>query len=139
MALELTKEYVIIFSELIDTFFLVIHKKKVLFLHWYHHITVLLYTWYGFTHASPIGVHMTAMNVSKRIFIEICGEARNSVNLSLIFPAVLCSCYHVRLLLFDGHQNEAQVVQPHVDYLYANCSNDWGMHRYCFGIPLLQD
>jgi len=31
-------------------------------LHWYHHITVLLYTWYGYTHASPIGVHMTAMN-----------------------------------------------------------------------------
>ena len=47
---------------MIDTFFLVIHKKKVLFLHWYHHITVLLYTWYGYTHASPIGVHMTAMN-----------------------------------------------------------------------------
>lgn len=52
------------FPELIDTFFLIIHKKKVLFLHWYHHITVLLYTWYGFTHASPIGVHMTAMNYS---------------------------------------------------------------------------
>jgi elongation of very long chain fatty acids protein 6 len=50
--------------ELIDTFFLIIHKKNVLFLHWYHHITVLLYTWYGFTHASPIGVHMTAMNYS---------------------------------------------------------------------------
>ncbi|CAB9506589.1 of very long chain fatty acids protein 6 [Seminavis robusta] len=50
------------FPELIDTFFLIVHKKNVLFLHWYHHITVLLYTWYGFTNASPIGCHMTAMN-----------------------------------------------------------------------------
>lgn len=47
-----------------DTFFLVIHKKKVLFLHWYHHITVLLYTYYGYCNASPIGVYMTAMNYS---------------------------------------------------------------------------
>merc|ERR1712127_1141715 len=33
------------FAELWDTFFIVVHKKPLIFLHWYHHITVLLYCW----------------------------------------------------------------------------------------------
>jgi hypothetical protein len=36
------------FPELIDTFFIVIHKKPLIFLHWYHHITVLLYCWHSY-------------------------------------------------------------------------------------------
>jgi len=35
------------FPELLDTAFLVIRGKNVLFLHWYHHISVLLYCWYS--------------------------------------------------------------------------------------------
>lgn len=31
------------FFELIDTLFLIIHKRPVIFLHWFHHLTVLLY------------------------------------------------------------------------------------------------
>ena len=36
--------------ELIDTVFLVIQKKPVIFLHWYHHVTVCLYCWHTYTH-----------------------------------------------------------------------------------------
>lgn len=33
------------FPELIDTMFLVVRGRPILFLHWYHHVTVLLYCW----------------------------------------------------------------------------------------------
>ena len=33
--------------ELIDTIFIVLRKKPLIFLHWYHHVTVLLFCWNG--------------------------------------------------------------------------------------------
>jgi len=50
------------FPELFDTFFIVIHKKELIFLHWYHHITVLLYCWYSYVSLSPTGGFFAIMN-----------------------------------------------------------------------------
>jgi hypothetical protein len=52
------------FPELFDTFFVVIHKKPLLFLHWYHHITVLLYCWHSYVTKSPYGLFFVVMNYS---------------------------------------------------------------------------
>lgn len=48
-------------GELIDTLFLVLHKKPVIFLHWYHHVTVLLFCWFTYVGKNP-GVIFCGMN-----------------------------------------------------------------------------
>jgi elongation of very long chain fatty acids protein 6 len=50
------------YSELFDTFFILIHKKKLIFLHWYHHITVLLYCWHSYVTHTPSGIFFVNMN-----------------------------------------------------------------------------
>jgi len=50
------------FPELIDTFFIVIHKKPLIFLHWYHHISVLLYCWHAYVTKAPAGLFFVTMN-----------------------------------------------------------------------------
>lgn len=50
------------FAELGDTLFLVIRKRTVMFLHWYHHCTVLAYTWFAFTHDASTGKYFILMN-----------------------------------------------------------------------------
>jgi len=50
------------FPELLDTFFIVIHKKPLIFLHWYHHVTVLLYCWFSYANKSPSGLFFVVMN-----------------------------------------------------------------------------
>jgi elongation of very long chain fatty acids protein 6 len=36
------------FPELVDTLFIVLRKQKLIFLHWYHHVTVFIYCWYHY-------------------------------------------------------------------------------------------
>eukprot|EP00440_Ansanella_granifera_P000526 gb/GFBE01000571.1/.p1 GENE.gb/GFBE01000571.1/~~gb/GFBE01000571.1/.p1 ORF type:complete len:332 (+),score=56.89 gb/GFBE01000571.1/:1-996(+) len=52
------------YAELFDTFFLVVRKKRIGFLHWYHHFSVLLYCWHAYTWEMPTGLYFTAMNYS---------------------------------------------------------------------------
>ena len=52
------------FPELFDTFFIIIHKKPLIFLHWYHHLTVLLYCWHAYSQRSSAGIFFITMNYS---------------------------------------------------------------------------
>lgn len=48
--------------ELGDTVFIVLRKQPLIFLHWYHHITVLIYTWYSYADRTSSGRWYIAMN-----------------------------------------------------------------------------
>ncbi len=50
--------------ELGDTFFVVVRKAPLHFLHWYHHITVLCYTWYALASQNNAGHWFCAVNLA---------------------------------------------------------------------------
>jgi len=48
--------------ELVDTLFIVLGKRPLIFLHWYHHITVLLFCWLSYAERASVGLSFAAMN-----------------------------------------------------------------------------
>ena len=48
--------------ELVDTLFIILRKQKLIFLHWYHHATVLCYCWYSYKDFSSNGRWFMNMN-----------------------------------------------------------------------------
>lgn len=48
--------------ELVDTLFIVLRKQPLIFLHWYHHATVLIYCWYSYHDFTASGLWFMTMN-----------------------------------------------------------------------------
>lgn len=48
--------------EVLDTVFIVLRKKPLTFLHWYHHVSVLLFCWNSYVTESAAGLYFVAMN-----------------------------------------------------------------------------
>ncbi|KAF8375688.1 hypothetical protein PRIPAC_82117, partial [Pristionchus pacificus] len=45
--------HIIRLFEFTDTFFIILRKQPLLFIHWYHHALTLYVSWYSYAHPSP--------------------------------------------------------------------------------------
>lgn len=48
--------------ELLDTMFIILSKRPLILLQWYHHITVLFYTWHAYATLNGAGIWFITMN-----------------------------------------------------------------------------
>lgn len=50
--------------ELVDTLFLKLRARPIIFLHWYHHVSVMFYTWHAFVTRTSLGPWFAGVNYS---------------------------------------------------------------------------
>ncbi len=134
--------------ELLDTFFIVARKKPLVFLHWYHHVTVLLFCWHSYATEASTGLFFVSMNYSVHavmygyyclmaidakpkwlnpVIITICQIAQ------MIVGTALC-CVSLYLLLFGDincavkTENVIAGMLMYGSYLYLFC--DFAKRRF---------
>jgi elongation of very long chain fatty acids protein 6 len=55
--------------ELGDTAFIILRKQPLIFLHWYHHVTVFIYVWFSYTDHTAPGRWFMVMNFTVHSFM----------------------------------------------------------------------
>ena len=87
--------------ELVDTAFIVLRKRPLIFLHWYHHVTVLFFCWNAYATLAGTGLYFVAMNYSVHALMYgyYCLMALNMCPKS--FPTVLITLSQI-MQMFVG-------------------------------------
>ena len=55
--------------ELVDTYFIIFRKGPLIFLHWYHHATVLIFCWFSYSQEALITVLFSGVNYFVHAFM----------------------------------------------------------------------
>jgi len=116
--------------ELGDTMFIVLRKKPLIFLHWYHHISALLYTWYSFPNKISYGRWFICLNFAahaimysyytlRAMKIRVPNKIRMSITLFQLIQMVI-GClinFYVYSVKKQGHYCEVSV--RNIGYSFA--------------------
>lgn len=84
--------------ELGDTFFIVARKQKLIFLHWFHHVSVLFFVWYSNSEKFSIGSWFIVMNylIHSLMYIHFSLRAMK-VRVSTLMPLCITTLQLVQM------------------------------------------
>lgn len=133
--------------ELLDTLFIVLRKRPLLFLHWYHHVTVLLFCWSAYSTLEGSGLYFIAMNFSIHAVmygyyclqaLKVCPNWFPVAILTLfqvvqmiIGTGICIACWYYKLSGQDCHASKPNLIAAaamYGSYLYLFC--DFAFRRY---------
>ena len=83
--------------ELLDTAFLIARKRKIIFLHWYHHLLTLIFCYYCYSHPTSVIV----LNGTINAFVHIIMYAYYAVTASGRRLPRVCACFVTTLQLLQ--------------------------------------
>jgi len=135
--------------ELMDTVFIVLRKRPLIFLHWYHHVTVLLFCWSAYSSMAGSGLYFVAMNYSVHALmygyyclqaLRLCPKSFPAVLITIsqiaqmfIGTGVCISCWYYKLAGKSCHNDTSNLIAGGLmygSYLYLFC--DFAVRRYVF-------
>lgn len=135
--------------ELVDTVFIVLRKRPLIFLHWYHHVTVLLFCWSAYSTISGSGLYFVAMNYSVHALmygyyclqaLKMCPKSFPAVLITLsqiaqmfVGTGVCISCWYYLINGTPCHNDTSNLVAGALmygSYLYLFC--EFAVKRYVF-------
>lgn len=135
--------------ELIDTVFIVLRKRPLIFLHWYHHVTVLLFCWSAYSTTAGSGLYFVAMNYSVHALmygyyclqaLRMCPKSFPAVIITIsqiaqmfIGTGVCAACWYYNLTGKSCHNETSNLIAGGLmygSYLYLFC--DFAVRRYVF-------
>jgi elongation of very long chain fatty acids protein 6 len=138
--------------ELLDTVFIVLRRKPLIFLHWYHHVTVLLFCWSAYSTLAASGLYFVAMNytVHAIMYGYYCLQALKMLPRS--FPAILItvsqilqmfigtgvciSCWYYNLTGKSCQNDQSNLIAGALMYgSYLYLFADFAVRRYLFEKP----
>lgn len=138
--------------ELLDTVFIVLRRKPLIFLHWYHHVTVLLFCWSAYSTLAASGLYFVAMNytVHAIMYGYYCLQALKMLPRS--FPAILItvsqilqmfigtgvciSCWYYNLTGKSCQNDQSNLIAGALMYgSYLYLFADFAARRYLFEKP----
>lgn len=135
--------------ELVDTVFIVLRKRPLIFLHWYHHVTVLLFCWSAYSTLAGSGLYFVAMNYSVHALmygyyclqaLRMCPKSFPAVLITMsqiaqmfVGTGVCISCWYYLLSGRSCHNDTSNLIAGALmygSYLYLFC--EFAVKRYVF-------